>query len=78
MQIRKETMSKVVQFVKPLGKEPIAWVTIDNPPMNALGDQTKEGLEMESRAWGSLFDSKEQKEGAQAFLERRTPKFRGE
>lgn len=71
-------MSKVVQFVKPLGKEPIAWVTIDNPPMNALGDQTKEGLEMESRAWGSLFDSKEQKEGAQAFLERRTPKFRGE
>ena len=78
MQIRKETMSKVVQFVKPLGKEPIAWVTIDNPPMNALGDQTKEGLEMESRAWGSLFDSKDQKEGAQAFLERRTPKFRGE
>jgi len=59
-------------------KEPIAWVTIDNPPMNALGDQTKEGLEMESRAWGSLFDSKDQKEGAQAFLERRTPKFRGE
>ena len=71
-------MSKVVQFVKPLGKEPFAWVTIDNPPMNALGDPTKEGLEMESRAWRSLFDSKEQKEGAQAFLERRTPKFRGE
>ena len=27
-------------------KEPIAWVTLDNPPMNALGDATKEDLSL--------------------------------
>ncbi len=26
-------------------KESIAWVTLDNPPMNALGDATKEDLD---------------------------------
>jgi len=38
----------------------------------------EEGLEMESKAWGGLFNSKDQKEGAQAFLEKRPPQFRGE
>ena len=35
-----------------------------------------EGLEMESREWGKLFDTEDQKEGARAFLEKRSPHFR--
>ncbi len=38
----------------------------------------EESLEMESRIWGSLFGTKDQKEGAQAFLEKRSPQFRDE
>ena len=37
----------------------------------------EEGLEMESKAWGSLFATEDQKEGAKAFLERRSPHFKG-
>ncbi len=37
-----------------------------------------EGLEMESKVWGSLFGTKDQKEGAKAFLEKRPPQFRDE
>jgi enoyl-CoA hydratase len=36
------------------------------------------GLEMESEVWGSLFGTKDQKEGAQAFLEKKPPQFKGE
>ncbi len=36
-------------------KEPIAWVTLDNPPMNALGDATKEDL---GRVLDALEDEK--------------------
>ena len=38
----------------------------------------EDGLEMESRTWGSLFGTKDQKEGAKAFLEKRPPQFRDE
>ncbi len=39
--------------------------------------EIEEGLEMESKAWGSLFATEDQKEGANAFLERRSPHFKG-
>jgi enoyl-CoA hydratase/carnithine racemase len=38
----------------------------------------EDGLEMESEIWGSLFGTKDQKEGARAFLEKRSPQFRDE
>ncbi len=38
----------------------------------------EEGLEMESGIWGSLFGTKDQKEGVKAFLEKRPPQFRDE
>jgi enoyl-CoA hydratase len=38
----------------------------------------EEGLEVESRAWGSLFDTRDQKEGARAFMQRRPPMFSDE
>ena len=36
----------------------------------------KEGLALESKIWGSLFDTNDQKEGAKAFLEKREPVFK--
>ena len=35
------------------------------------------GLELESRIWGELFDTADQKEGAAAFIEKRKPEFQG-
>ena len=35
----------------------------------------QEGLELESKMWGSLFDTQDQKEGVKAFLEKRNPIF---
>lgn len=37
----------------------------------------KSGTELEAIAWGDLFASQDQKEGMQAFLEKRKPKFTG-
>jgi enoyl-CoA hydratase/carnithine racemase len=37
----------------------------------------KEALVMEARVFGELFNTKDQKEGARAFLEKRLPKFMG-
>ena len=38
----------------------------------------EEGLEVESHVWGNLFGTKDQKEGAKAFLEKRPPQFSDE
>ena len=38
----------------------------------------EDGLDTESRIWGSLFGTKDQKEGAKAFLEKRSPQFHDE
>jgi enoyl-CoA hydratase/carnithine racemase len=35
----------------------------------------EEGLELESGIWGGLFGTRDQKEGAKAFLEKRSPQF---
>lgn len=37
----------------------------------------KTGIEFEGAAWGSLFATKDQKEGMQAFMEKRKPNFTG-
>jgi enoyl-CoA hydratase len=38
----------------------------------------EKGLELESTVWGSLFGTRDQKEGAKAFLEKRPPQFKDE
>jgi enoyl-CoA hydratase len=57
-------------------KAPLA-VTAAKMAINRGWDMDlEEGLELESRLWGSLFDTNDQKEGAKAFLEKRTPVFK--
>lgn len=44
---------------------------------HGAGMETKTAIEMEAIAWANLFSSQDQKEGMQAFLEKRKPQFAG-
>ena len=47
--------------------------------MNRGNDLTiDEGLIIESKSFGDIFNSKDMKEGTSAFVEKRAPKFTGE
>lgn len=66
----------------------LARVIAERPPISVrlarealqygLETTLRDGLEMERRNFILLFDTKDQKEGMNAFLEKRKPEFRGE
>lgn len=59
-------------------KSPIALATAKKAILKSLELPLAEGLQFERQAFYQLFDSKDQKEGMKAFLEKRKPQFKGE
>lgn len=59
-------------------KSPIALTAAKKSILKSLELPLAEGLQFERQTFYQLFDSKDQKEGMQAFLEKRKPQFKGE
>jgi enoyl-CoA hydratase len=59
-------------------KSPLALRAAKESIDRGLNVPLEEGLEIEAWLWSSLCGTKDQKEGALAFLEKREPKFTGE
>lgn len=61
------------------GKAPLALKTAKRTIREGLSRDTEEAaIQNEAENWASLFRTQDQKEGMKAFLEKRTPVYRGE
>jgi len=62
---------------KILSKGPIAISMAKKAIHEGLEMKLKEGLKLEARLFGELFETYDMREGVKAFLEKRTPHFEG-
>jgi len=71
-----ELLSEAKSWGEQIGTKAPLGVAAAKKALNLGWDMDiKEGLELESKMWGSLFDTQDQKEGVKAFLEKRAPVF---
>lgn len=69
---------ETVQYAKELAnKPPLALRLIKEAVNKAVDTPLQEGMHFERKNFSLLFSSKDQKEGMQAFLEKRKPNFKG-
>lgn len=73
-----ELMPAAMELAKTLASRgPLAVRAARRLVRNAQDVPLADALDAEARAFGALFDGHDQKEGMQAFLERRSPEFQG-
>ncbi|MBM7095951.1 enoyl-CoA hydratase/isomerase family protein [Bacillus sp. H-16] len=71
-------MEETMKFAKRLAEQPPLAVRLIKEAANKAVDQPlQEGMELERKNFYLLFSSLDQKEGMQAFLEKRKPRFTG-
>lgn len=68
----------VAMAKKIAGKGPIAIASAKKVIRKGLDMSLKKGLELEAKEFSLLFDTKDQKEGMDAFVEKRKPEFKGD
>lgn len=75
-----ELLETGMKFAKKLaGKAPIAiWTAKKTIQTGLLQNETKKSIEIEANNWAKLFNTKDQKEGMRAFVEKRKPVYKGE
>ncbi|KUK52745.1 MAG: Enoyl-CoA hydratase/carnithine racemase [Desulfotomaculum sp. 46_296] len=73
-----QLMSETVQLAKKLlQKAPVALSMAKRCIHRAIGSDTDDGLEFEINCFAHCFSSQDQKEGMKAFLEKRSPIYKG-
>lgn len=72
-------MEETMKFARRLAeKPPLSLRLIKEAVYKAVDSTLEDGLQLERKNFYLLFASKDQKEGMQAFIEKRKPKFTGE
>jgi enoyl-CoA hydratase/carnithine racemase len=71
-------MDVAMEWAKTLCQKPPIAIKMAKKAINsAWGNNIYSGMELEIDAWAKLFDTRDQKEGMTAFLEKRHPNFTG-
>lgn len=74
-----QTIPRAIEMAKEIAKmPPIAIAQIKEVVLAGMDLPLDAALMLERKAFQILFNSKDQKEGANAFVEKRTPNYRGE
>ena len=66
---------RVDELAGALAAKPTTAVRAAKEALNAAGDGPATGLALEQRAWAGLFGTRDQREGIEAFSEKRDPEF---
>lgn len=74
-----ELFAAAQKFAEKLAsKAPLALLAAKSAICQGLAERSREqAIENESRSWAALFNTQDQKEGMNAFLERRKPQYQG-
>ena len=76
---KEQMMEEALKTLSKMGSNSPNAIRVCKKVMNEGNDLTvEEGLNIESKNFGEVFDSKDMKEGTSAFVEKRAPQFIGE
>ena len=76
--VTEDPMAKAMEIAEKIaGNGPIAVKAIRQSVKECLGKPEQEGLKIESRISGPVFQTEDAKEGPKAFMEKRKPEYKG-
>tara|TARA_Y100001933_G_scaffold42941_1_gene40221 strand:+ start:4281 stop:5078 length:798 start_codon:yes stop_codon:yes gene_type:complete len=76
--VTNDPMAKAMEIAEKIaGNGPIAVKAIRQSVKECLGKPEQEGLKIESRISGPVFQTEDAKEGPKAFMEKRKPEYKG-